>query len=83
MVTVCFRICQVKKDTKNVKRTVVKSVVGTLDLSIRYLLDGETFPGVQTSCLKTKDPTAFVSTGLSSYWLCRTDHEINLCCRNG
>ncbi|XP_060961443.1 GCN5-related N-acetyltransferase 6, chloroplastic isoform X2 [Cannabis sativa] len=36
---------QVKKETKNVKRTVLKSVVGTLDLSIRYLLHGETFPG--------------------------------------
>ncbi|XP_068314488.1 GCN5-related N-acetyltransferase 6, chloroplastic isoform X1 [Pyrus communis] len=41
----CTCIITVKKDTKNVKRTVVKSVVGTLDLSIRYLLDGETFPG--------------------------------------
>ncbi|XP_070663279.1 GCN5-related N-acetyltransferase 6, chloroplastic-like isoform X2 [Malus domestica] len=41
----CTCIVTVKKDTKNVKRTVVKSVVGTLDLSIRYLLDGETFPG--------------------------------------
>ncbi|PON55591.1 FkbH domain containing protein, partial [Trema orientale] len=36
-----------KKETKNVKRTVLKSVVGTLDLSIRYLLHGETFPGVE------------------------------------
>lgn len=33
------------------KRTVLKSVVGTLDLSIRYLLHGETFPGVQ--CYET------------------------------
>lgn len=43
-----------RKESKNVKYTVVKSVVGTLDLSIRYLLDGETFPGVQAFCLKTK-----------------------------
>ncbi|XP_062091153.1 GCN5-related N-acetyltransferase 6, chloroplastic [Humulus lupulus] len=41
----CACIVTVKKETKNVKRTVLKSVVGTLDLSIRYLLHGETFPG--------------------------------------
>ncbi|XVF88888.1 hypothetical protein PTKIN_Ptkin19aG0086900 [Pterospermum kingtungense] len=35
----------VKKDERNVKRTVLKSVVGTLDISIRHLLDGESFPG--------------------------------------
>ena len=34
------------KEVKNVKRTVIKSVVGTLDLSIRYMLHGETVPGV-------------------------------------
>ncbi|XP_023928463.2 GCN5-related N-acetyltransferase 6, chloroplastic [Quercus suber] len=33
------------KEVKNVKRTVIKSVVGTLDLCIRYMLHGETFPG--------------------------------------
>ena len=38
---------QVKKEVRNAKRTVLKSVVGTLDLNIRYLLHGETFPGVQ------------------------------------
>ncbi|KAK9274674.1 hypothetical protein L1049_021925 [Liquidambar formosana] len=38
-------IVAVKREEKNVKRTVLKSVVGTLDLSIRYLLHGETFPG--------------------------------------
>lgn len=42
---------QVKKEEKNVKRTVLKSVVGTLDLSVRHLLHGETFPGV--CCLFT------------------------------
>ncbi|KAJ7979248.1 Acyl-CoA N-acyltransferase (NAT) superfamily protein [Quillaja saponaria] len=38
-------IVTVKKEERNVKRTVIKSVVGTLDLSIRFLLQGETFPG--------------------------------------
>ncbi|KAF3439681.1 hypothetical protein FNV43_RR17959 [Rhamnella rubrinervis] len=41
----CTCMVTVKKESKNVKRTVLKSVVGTLDLSIRYLLHGETFPG--------------------------------------
>ncbi|XP_015572911.1 uncharacterized protein LOC107261016 [Ricinus communis] len=41
----CRCIVTVKKEDKNVKRTVLKSVVGTLDLSIRCLLQGETFPG--------------------------------------
>uniref|UniRef100_A0A2N9HDH9 N-acetyltransferase domain-containing protein n=1 Tax=Fagus sylvatica TaxID=28930 RepID=A0A2N9HDH9_FAGSY len=41
----CTCIVTVKKEARNVKRTVLKSVVGTLDLSIRYLLHGETFPG--------------------------------------
>ncbi|XP_059432222.1 GCN5-related N-acetyltransferase 6, chloroplastic [Corylus avellana] len=38
-------IVTVKKEVRNAKRTVLKSVVGTLDLNIRYLLHGETFPG--------------------------------------
>ncbi|XVE97899.1 hypothetical protein REPUB_Repub03eG0058600 [Reevesia pubescens] len=33
------------KEEKNVKRTVLKSVVGTLDFSILHLLHGESFPG--------------------------------------
>ncbi|KAK6944748.1 GNAT domain, partial [Dillenia turbinata] len=41
-------IVTVEKQDKNKKRTVLKSVVGTLDLSIRYLSHGETFPGEQT-----------------------------------
>ncbi|XP_034700539.1 uncharacterized protein LOC117925591 [Vitis riparia] len=40
-------IVAVKKEERGVKQTVLKSVVGTLDLSIRYLLNGETFPGEQ------------------------------------
>ncbi|KAK7291800.1 hypothetical protein RIF29_07234 [Crotalaria pallida] len=38
-------IIAVRKKQKNVKRSILKSVVGTLDLSTRYLLQGETFPG--------------------------------------
>ncbi|KAK7347873.1 hypothetical protein VNO80_22412 [Phaseolus coccineus] len=34
-----------KKQQKDIKRIVLRSVVGTLDLNIRYLLQGETFPG--------------------------------------
>lgn len=37
---------QVKKEEKNIRRTVLNSVVGTLDLSIRLLFRGETYPGV-------------------------------------
>ncbi|KAF7836809.1 uncharacterized protein G2W53_011668 [Senna tora] len=42
----CTCIIMVKKEQKNVKCSVLKSVVGTLDLNIRLLLQGETFPGV-------------------------------------
>ncbi|XP_057545202.1 GCN5-related N-acetyltransferase 6, chloroplastic isoform X2 [Amaranthus tricolor] len=38
-------IITVKKEVKNVKHTILKSVVGTLDLNVRYLLQGESFPG--------------------------------------
>lgn len=41
----CFCIVAVKKEDRNIRRTVLNSVVGTLDLSIRQLLQGETFPG--------------------------------------
>ncbi|RWR75899.1 GNAT domain-containing protein [Cinnamomum micranthum f. kanehirae] len=41
----CFCIVAVKKEEKNVRRTVINSVVGTLDISIRQFLHGETFPG--------------------------------------
>ncbi|XP_074280762.1 GCN5-related N-acetyltransferase 6, chloroplastic-like isoform X3 [Silene latifolia] len=37
-------IVAVKKEDKNVKRTIIKSVVGTLDLSTKYLLQDESFP---------------------------------------
>ncbi|XP_042513285.1 uncharacterized protein LOC122088175 [Macadamia integrifolia] len=41
----CFCIVTVKKEEKNVRRTVLNSVVGTLDISIRQLLLGESYPG--------------------------------------
>lgn len=36
---------EVKKEEKNIRRTVLNSVVGTLDLSIRQYIRGETYPG--------------------------------------
>ncbi|XP_031100600.1 uncharacterized protein LOC116004617 [Ipomoea triloba] len=41
----CFCFVAVKKEEKNVRRTVLNSVVGTLDLSIRLFVQGETYPG--------------------------------------
>ncbi|ONK65370.1 uncharacterized protein A4U43_C07F36410 [Asparagus officinalis] len=41
-------IIVVKKDEPNMKRTVLSSIVGTLDINIRHLLCGETFPGERT-----------------------------------
>ncbi|CAN6805383.1 unnamed protein product [Brassica oleracea] len=41
----CSCIVAVKKEEKHIKRSVIKSVVGTLDLNIRFFLQGETFPG--------------------------------------
>ncbi|CAK8532034.1 unnamed protein product [Lathyrus sativus] len=56
----CACIIAVRKEQKNVKRSIIKSVVGTLDLNIRYLLQGETFPGerVKTpfSCSTNRTP---------------------------
>ncbi|XP_057834215.1 GCN5-related N-acetyltransferase 6, chloroplastic isoform X2 [Cryptomeria japonica] len=43
----CFCIVAVKKEVKIKRRIVLNSIVGTLDLSIRQLLQGETFPGEQ------------------------------------
>lgn len=47
---------QVRKEDKHVKRTVLKGVVGTLDLSVRCLLNGETFPGVWCFLFKFEVP---------------------------
>ncbi|XP_058723207.1 GCN5-related N-acetyltransferase 6, chloroplastic-like [Vicia villosa] len=56
----CACIIAVRKEQKNVKRSIIKSIVGTLDLNIRYLLQGETFPGerVKTpfSCSTNRTP---------------------------
>ncbi|KAI4382164.1 hypothetical protein MLD38_008162 [Melastoma candidum] len=41
----CFCFVTVKMEDKNIRRTVLSSVVGTLDLSIRQYLQGETYPG--------------------------------------
>ncbi|XAR67193.1 Peptide alpha-N-acetyltransferase [Bertholletia excelsa] len=41
----CTCIVTMRKENKNVKRTVLKSILGTLDLSIGHLLPGETFSG--------------------------------------
>ncbi|OWM69102.1 uncharacterized protein LOC116211741 [Punica granatum] len=41
----CFCFVTVKKEDKNIRRTVLNSVVGTLDLSIKQYLKGETYPG--------------------------------------
>ncbi|KAG0476450.1 hypothetical protein HPP92_013291 [Vanilla planifolia] len=41
----CTCIIAVKKEEKGVKRTVIGSIIGTLDFSIRRLLCGQTFPG--------------------------------------
>lgn len=41
----CFCLIAVRKEDKTVRRTVLNSVVGTLDLSIRQFVQGETYPG--------------------------------------
>ncbi|KAI4344601.1 hypothetical protein L6164_011808 [Bauhinia variegata] len=41
----CQCVITVRKPQKNLKRPILKSVVATLDLNFRYLLEGETFPG--------------------------------------
>ncbi|KAK7363301.1 hypothetical protein VNO77_05437 [Canavalia gladiata] len=41
----CSCIITLRREQENVKRTIIRNVVGTLDLNIRYLLLGETFPG--------------------------------------
>ncbi|XLU78603.1 hypothetical protein S245_002024, partial [Arachis hypogaea] len=58
----CTCIITVRKEQKNVKRSIIKSVVGTLDLNIRYLLQGETFPGERAKappfCSINKTPSS-------------------------
>ncbi|CAA7398314.1 unnamed protein product [Spirodela intermedia] len=52
----CLCIVSVKKEDPNIRRTVLNSVVGTLDLSIRLLLHGEKFPG------EIKKPCSILAT---------------------
>ncbi|XP_050383577.1 uncharacterized protein LOC126800287 [Argentina anserina] len=40
----CRCIVTMTKDSKDVKRNVLQSMVGTVDLRTRYMMDGETFP---------------------------------------
>ncbi|XP_071736275.1 GCN5-related N-acetyltransferase 6, chloroplastic-like isoform X2 [Rutidosis leptorrhynchoides] len=53
-----FCLVAVKKEVKNIKRTVLNSIVGTMDLSIRQYLQGETYPGLKKQCyvLASKQP---------------------------
>ncbi|CAL5425512.1 unnamed protein product [Camellia sinensis] len=53
--------CIVKKEDKNIRRTVINSVVGTLDLSIRQFLSGETYPG------EVKRPSAILASRKYAY----------------
>ncbi|KAI3964931.1 hypothetical protein MKW92_031271 [Papaver armeniacum] len=68
----CFCLVSVKKEDKNVKRTVLKSVVGTLDLSIRQFLPGETFPG------ELKKPNTFLASH-GAYGAHRYAYIANVC----
>ncbi|RWW15616.1 hypothetical protein GW17_00020539 [Ensete ventricosum] len=60
----CVCLVAIRNDEKNVKRTVLKSIVGTLDLSIRHLLCGETFPG---ECLKPPASSNFYRADQPKY----------------
>lgn len=54
-----FCLVAVKKEVKYVKRSVLNSIVGTMDLSIRQYLQGETYPGEvkrQSGVLASKQP---------------------------
>ncbi|KAF5192314.1 Acyl-CoA N-acyltransferases (NAT) superfamily protein [Thalictrum thalictroides] len=67
----CSCIVAIKKEEKNVKRTVIKSIVGTLDLSTRNLLEGESFPGEYAK------PSTFSSINPMSIY--RYGYVANLC----
>ncbi|XP_072971620.1 GCN5-related N-acetyltransferase 6, chloroplastic [Typha angustifolia] len=45
LVEKCICMVAVKNDERNIKRTVLSSIVGTLDVTIKHLLHGEKFPG--------------------------------------
>ncbi|XP_028072034.1 uncharacterized protein LOC114274144 isoform X4 [Camellia sinensis] len=57
----CSCFVAVKKEDKNIRRTVINSVVGTLDLSIRQFLSGETYPG------EVKRPSAILASRKYAY----------------
>ncbi|KAK8941873.1 hypothetical protein KSP40_PGU019889 [Platanthera guangdongensis] len=67
----CTCIITAKKEEKGVKRTVLSSIVGTLDISIRQLLCGQTFPGESSK--------APVSCGIFRSDLPRYGYISNLC----
>lgn len=52
----CSCIVAIKKEEPNVKLTVIKSIVGTLDLSIRNFSHGQSFP-VQNGKIPTSSST--------------------------
>ncbi|BAT80044.1 hypothetical protein VIGAN_02300400 [Vigna angularis var. angularis] len=60
----CACIITVRKEQKNAKHSILKSVVGTLDLNIRYLLQGETYPGERVKaplfcCINRTPPSRY------------------------
>ncbi|KAK8465986.1 hypothetical protein PHAVU_009G227400 [Phaseolus vulgaris] len=60
----CSCIITVRKEQKNAKHSTLKSVVGTLDLNIRYLLQGETYPGERVKaplfcCINRTPPSRY------------------------
>lgn len=74
---------QAKKEDRDVELTALESVVGTLDLSIRHLSHGETFPGVQQAYfysspvfrLHQKTPALFFQEGIKAPLFCLVDRE--------
>ncbi|KAJ4950530.1 hypothetical protein NE237_027362 [Protea cynaroides] len=62
----CTCIVAVKKAERNEKQTILKSVVGTLDLTIQYLVQGEEYPGEHKktpifNCSKRTRPYIYVA----------------------
>uniref|UniRef100_A0A7N0TA82 DBP10 C-terminal domain-containing protein n=1 Tax=Kalanchoe fedtschenkoi TaxID=63787 RepID=A0A7N0TA82_KALFE len=59
----CFCLVAVKKEDKNIRRTVLKSIVGTLDLSIRQYFSGETYPGRHKKYIKLNNGDRVTASG--------------------
>ncbi|XP_042004151.1 uncharacterized protein LOC121753061 [Salvia splendens] len=68
----CFCFVAIKKEDKNVRRTVLNSIVGTLDLSIKQFRQGETHLG------KTKKLSAFLA-GQEPLDTCKYAYIANVC----